>query len=392
MAGKKIIIITGLLIAISIPLTLSLIKQKTSINSRASAPDKLEAESGNLNSNAQRIDGDSTASGGSFVRLNTASTLSPTPISNPTTGTGSSYKPEFVAVTGGGAMPSTTGGINVQNYGAKGDGITDDTTSFKNAANAAATAGKPLLIPKTNAFYKIVGTITIKSSVIGTGGMPTIKQTNGDHGWGGTLFYVDNNVSGWIYNLHLVGDYAGQYFNYRDKTYPNGEGARNIRLGGVNGLTIKGNLLEDPWGDGVNDGSSSTAYPARNVLIENNTFKNAMRCAIALTTRSDQWAIMNNKIIHSSSYVNTIDAEPNAEQVVGEHLITNIEIAHNEYQVTSPYEVNMFTGWFDPTPGGNIWVHNNYGSWVGPFTKFVGLKGAPSTWTNVNVSNNIKTP
>lgn len=392
------IIFLGIL-AFVLPVTLLLIRDSQDLRSSAALPDQLETEAGVLSSSGVNTQSDSQASGGQYVRF--AKTSSPTPTNTPPSsgvGTGGSYSPQYLNVTGGGPMPSTTGGINVQSYGAKGDGVTDDTQAFKNAANAAGSTGKPLLIPKTNAFYNIKGTVSIKSSVIGVNGMPKIKQTSGIKGWTGTTFEIAHGVTGWIYNLHMIGEYEGQYFNYRrnlpdypDPVYPGGEGAHNIRIGRTNGLTIKGNIFEAAWGDGINGGTSSPTNPATNVLIDNNTFINAMRCAISATRTHDRWAIMNNKIIHSSYYVNPFDAEPNEENFPGENTITNYEIAHNEWQITSPYEVVLFTGWFDPTPGGNVWVYNNYGSWIGDFFREVGLKGAPSSWYNVNVWNNNET-
>lgn len=395
---KKVLSIVAItILALALPITIFLVRHQQNNQSNATAPDKLEAEGGTLNSYAQ-TKSDSQASGGQYVAF-TNSTPTPTPTTQISVGTGGSYKPVFVNVTGGGSMPSLTGAISASSYGAKGDGITDDTQALQNAANAAAIAGKPLIIPYTSAFYKITKTVYIKGSIIGTGGMPTIKQTSNDHSWYGVIFAVENNTTGWIYNLHLVGQYNGEYFNYRsnpptypNSVYPDNEGAATIRLGGVNGFTIKGNILENPWGDGVYDGASSQAYPARNVLIDNNTFINAMRCAIAVTGQSNNWAIFNNKIIHHSFYVNPIDLEPNAETTPGENYITNFEFGYNNYQITSPYPVNELTNWFDPTPGRNIWIHDNYGSWIGEFVHQVGYKGASSAWFNVNVSNNIKAP
>lgn len=390
MNQKKITLIVLILIIITLPLFLLGIKQSLDNRSRAAVADKLEAESGTLGGNAVAIS-DTTASGGSFVALgiNQANTPTPTPSQ---TGTGGTHTAQFLSITGGGSMPSLTGAISVTSYGAKGDGVTDDTTSIRNAANAAAASGKPLIIPATSSFYKISGPVTIKGSVIGTNGMPTIKQANtsGDTSLAG-IFIVTENTTGWIYNIHFIGTYAGQYFNYRSNppNYPNpvypsnGEWAHAIMLKGVNGLTIKGNLIENMWGDGISDGGP---IYNRNVLIDNNTFVNAMRCEISATTLADGWAIMNNKFTHSSYYVNPIDLEPNGDP----DYITNFEIAHNQFSITSPYPVVELTNWFDPTPGGNIWIHDNSGKWPGEFTHQVGYKGAPSAWTNVNISTNIK--
>jgi hypothetical protein len=408
MKGNRIPIILLIIIIVALPLLLLGIKSTLDNRSHAAAADKLEAEGGTLGGNAVTTS-DSTASGGSYVALGinssptpTASgptaTKTPTPTPNPSgVGTGGTRTPQFINVTGGGTMPSLTGAISAASYNAKGDGVTDDTTALKNAANAAAAAGKPLVIPATSSFYKITGPITVKGSVIGTNGMPTIKQTSGGTGTDtGAIFIIATNTTGWIYNIHFVGNYAGQYFNYRsnppdhpDPVYPGGEWAHSISLGGVNGLTIKGNLFDSPWGDGISDGSGpTTTNPARNVLIDNNTFSNAMRCEISATTQSNGWAIMNNKFIHGSYYVNPIDLEPNGEP----DFLTNFEIGYNDFRVTSPYPVVYLAGWFDPTPGGNIWAHDNFGNWAGQFYGVNGYHGAPSTWTNVNVTNNVETP
>ena len=53
------------------------------------------------------------------------------------------------------------GQINIMDFGAKGDGITDDTQAFQNAFNKAiATKGK-LVIPPPKSFYKITNTIDV---------------------------------------------------------------------------------------------------------------------------------------------------------------------------------------------------------------------------------------
>ena len=90
-AGKKIIIISGLLITLSIPLTLSLIRQQTNPNSHAAAPDQLEAEGGVLGGNAQ-IKTDALASGGQYIAFSNQ-TPTPTPLS------GLKYPPDTTLTT-----------------------------------------------------------------------------------------------------------------------------------------------------------------------------------------------------------------------------------------------------------------------------------------------------
>jgi len=63
--------------------------------------------------------------------------------------------------------------VSVKDFGAKGDGTTDDTTAFQNAINT----GKPVYVPK--ATYKITDTLTLNAgyrSLIGDEAMPVIEM------------------------------------------------------------------------------------------------------------------------------------------------------------------------------------------------------------------------
>lgn len=300
-------------------------------------------------------------------------------------GTGYEYMPSKVNVTGGGNMPDTTKGYICN---CDGSGATDATSCLQAALNTASAQKKILLIPYTEGYYKIYGQLSVNCSVMGIGGMPTIKQTSREKFT--SVFRCVNNMSGWIYNLHLVGTYNGS-----NGTIQN-EWNHLINLGGVNGVTIKGNLLEIPEGDCVTDNAQENdVNQCRNVLITNNSMINPWRCGISTNNLMNNWAILNNYITYSSSYVDPIDLEPWREESYNQ----NIEIAYNDIQTPLPawedathfYNgVVTLAGWFDSTPGGNIFIHHNYGVWGVPITKISGYKGAPSTWTNVVVTNNVE--
>lgn len=224
---------------------------------------------------------------------------------------------------------------------------------------------------------------------MGVGGMPTIKQTSRAK-YTSTLRCA-NNMTGWIYNLHIKGTFEGN-----NAAEAGNEWYHLINLGGVNGVTIKGNLLETPEGDCVTDNAQENdADQARNVLITNNTMLNPWRCNISFNCLTDRWAILNNYCTYSTRYVTPIDIGPWREQSYNQ----NIEIAYNNiYSPLAAREdathfyngIVALAGWFDPSPGGNIFVHHNYGDWGVPITKITGYKGAPSTWTNVLITNNIE--
>ncbi|WP_224245513.1 glycoside hydrolase family 55 protein [Hyalangium gracile] len=84
--------------------------------------------------------------------------------------------------------------FNVQRYGAKGDGVTDDTQAFKNAINAALSAsgryGAQNIIYVPNGIYKI--TDTLKSAV---------TNTTTWHGFRSGLFLQGESQAGTILRL-----------------------------------------------------------------------------------------------------------------------------------------------------------------------------------------------
>jgi hypothetical protein len=300
-------------------------------------------------------------------------------------GTGYNYSPSFLSVTGGGAMPDITDGYTCD---CDGTGATDATKCLQAALDEAKDLGKPLLIPATSEYYKINGTLQVNTSVIGINGMPTIKQTSTKTG--AVALRLVNNMTGWIYNLHIVGTYSGTGLT-------DTEFSHNISLGGVNGVTISNCLLELPKGDCITDNAQELDKNiSRNVLITNNSLLLPSRCNISFNNISDRWAIMNNYLTYAASYVDPIDIEP--YQLIS--FNTNIEIGYNNIQSPAPAQndgktrfydgIVKFAGWFDPTPGGNVFVHHNYGDWGAPFTSIDGFKGARSTWTNLVFLNNAE--
>lgn len=324
---------------------------------------------------------DASKSASATVTVASTSAPSPPPAGTSSQGTGTGYAPSYVSVTGGGAMPSTSGAVVAS---CAGNGSTDDTSCLQSAANAAHSQAKPLVIPATSSFYRITAPITVYGSVIGTGGMPTIKQTSACSSASCAGLRLAAGMTGWIYNLHLVG--AGS-------ASARGEYAHNINVGGVNGVTIKGNLLENPMGDGIADNAQENdgASAARNVLVDGNTFVNWGRCMVSLVNVSDRWAIMNNLASDDVAYVSPIDLEPWHEA----SSITNVEVGYNK--ITTPANaaetsagnyvgVVTVSGWFDSTPGANVYAHHNYGSW--PFSSFVKSASNAGSFSNVvNVSN-----
>jgi hypothetical protein len=115
--------------------------------------------------------------------------------------------------------------VSVKDFGAVGDGATDDTTAI--AAALVAATGKALYFPASSSFYRITNTLTIPADtmVYGDGYGSAIRQTTRER----NVFAAGNNCT--IQNLRLRGD--GVTSGGVDFTKNNGVviiGARNVKV------------------------------------------------------------------------------------------------------------------------------------------------------------------
>jgi hypothetical protein len=287
-------------------------------------------------------------------------------------GTGTAFGASYVTgATGGGAMPSWS--ENAVTASCAGDGATDDTSCLQAAANAARDQGKVLAIPAKPSFYRLTGPVKISTSVGGVGGTPVLKQTNTSATYGAQeVLLLARGMTGWVYNLHLVGTFDGSNAVT--------EFGHLVDVGSVNGVTLLGNVLENAMGDAIGtdvsrwDGGSG----GQNVLVDGNTIRNPYRCAVAFVYTQRNWTIVNNLMDKPVNYVSAIDIEPEAGgSVVG------VEIAYNRFVMDNrtPNPSRGADGkavfaWQTPntaSPGGNYYLHHNYGTFG---TGFFGLAGA----------------
>jgi len=123
-------------------------------------------------------------------------------------------------------------GINVRDYGATGDGVTDDTAALVSAANALVS-GQELFFPKgtylishsgfsdfTSVYGNIVCSFTGKDDISIVGDQATIKLVDHDIAtYGGLMMFRFENCNGIIFNgFH----FDMSYINYKDSSsfYP----------------------------------------------------------------------------------------------------------------------------------------------------------------------------
>lgn len=258
------------------------------------------------------------------------------------------------------------GWTDVLAYGARGDGVTDDTAAFR----AAAATGKKLRIPRPSAFYRISGTVRLQASMQGDGSMPEIRMigANGQESYSmfSVLDYTGPGLT--ISGVRLNGGWDG--------AAANGEWSHNILVKGSSNLTIEGNILEKPYGDNVLLGGENNPNPSRNVVIRDNQLLGPRRCNIALISSRDV-AITGNTIKKFNDYVSAIDLEPNPNPA---DSVWRTQITGNDFE--SPRAVAVLLYHFDygyPSDGlagGDVSVTGNTGTWMRFFTQV-------GNWTGV---------
>lgn len=280
--------------------------------------------------------------------------------------------------------------VNVKSHGAVGDGVTDDTSSFR----SAAATGKKLFIPATGAHYKLTAFVRIQNSVYGDGSMPELRMydADGDPDQGHTrnIFYV-SGYSGpglVIQGVHLNGGWYGG---------GNGEWGHCINIGNSSNVTVQHNVIERGYGDDVFIGSFSGA-PADNIVVQNNTLLTARRCNVA-ANHATGVVIRNNRIVKTeSTYVSAIDLEPDG---LGFQYVRGVTIEGNTFEVieqewnTGAISMNNPAG--NPSSG-DVSVVNNTGTWS-PTAGYMdivsgsgGLIGIVPhlPWYDVTASNNTR--
>lgn len=201
--------------------------------------------------------------------------------------------------------------ISVLDYGAVGDGVTDDTAAFQAALNAASTSGKSVFVPSATGY--VISGVTIDSDTIlegegygsklifksGTGSPVRMLSINGLTG--------DQKQNITIRNLHLAGSVVADGFDeYRPLLY----------MYGVKNVTVNNCWFIGFQGDGIGVVWTTLTEGNENITIQNNVFdgvNNDNRNAISVIG-CDKLLIDNNvfKNCTRSNMPGAVDIEPNS--------------------------------------------------------------------------------
>lgn len=222
--------------------------------------------------------------------------------------------------------------VSVKDFGAVGDGVTDDTAAIQAAIDA--TTGE-IVFPEGT--YKISAALNVKSNQNLIGDGATITMTNGVFLAGLSVISASNvRING----LKLVGASGGNSFDQaifisastnvtvencliqdigNEAVSPN-EWGHGIEIGGNSVNTkVVNNTIKNIKGYGNLRGDGITLRASSNTLIQGNTIDTNRRMQIAVIDNAIDVKIIGNHLLNG--YLAGIDVEPNSVNTTGEITI-----------------------------------------------------------------------
>lgn len=230
---------------------------------------------------------------------------------------------------------------NVACFGAKGDGVTDDTVAIQAALDAVNISFDQ------DGHYIVSSTLNASRSITGNNALLDNSAT-ADYKDGSTIIKYKNINTPWFKYVTRLRFASGN----TNKTGL-GEHGHHIRVISSDNILILGCDCDSPTGDGIYIGSENQEKSCTNIGIYKCRIRNPKRCGIALV--SVDGCIVDDCDIDHNSYVYAIDLEPNP---VANDSVNNITITNNRVKskrcciaLTDPRRDNV--------PMKNILIENN---------------------------------
>ena len=211
---------------------------------------------------------------------------------------------------------------NVRDYGARGDGIADDTPAFSRATAALPRSGGTVLVPDGVYLMNPLQSIVLRDGI-------TLHMSAG-----ATLKAIPVGESHYAIvqglNVNNIAILGGTILGERAQhSSAGGEWGMGINILGCTDVHIQDVQIRDCWGDGIYVGAGRTGE-SQHVVIQGCSAINNRRQGLSVTGCIDA-TIEDCHFLdtHGTAPQSGIDLEPNGRYVVRDITITKCEFERN---------------------------------------------------------------
>lgn len=248
-------------------------------------------------------------------------------------------KPDIpTEIVGNGLKPNIPTAITLQvkDYSAKGDGVTDDTTAIQNAIDDTyAKGGGTVFIPDGTYLVNPDVSINMKNNTRLNLSDNAALQATATSSTTNAVVKIKNITDVEVVGGKIIGDRVTH-------TGTKGEWGMGIELDDSSNISISNISISNCWGDGIYAGSNSESGYNSNVIIENFKIDNCRRNGISII--SVKGLTINNGVISNTNGTDPqcgIDLEPNyVTEYMQNVLIENVQSVNNaEYGLLFGYDI-----------------------------------------------------
>ncbi|GLQ49922.1 right-handed parallel beta-helix repeat-containing protein [Dyella flava] len=216
--------------------------------------------------------------------------------------------------------------LDVRNFGAMGNGVSDDTAAFQAAIDALPSSGGTIVVPNGNYMINALQGINLRSH--------TRLSL-----WGGAyLKAIPNNaerywiVKAWnVNNVEIEGGYfVGDRTQHQGST---GQWGYDINIEGSSNVYVHDTTLSNSWGDGIlvgGTGSGNTVVVSTGVTLNRVTSTNNRRQGLTIAPATQVY-VVNSSFTGSNGTApqSGIDIEPQTQGDTQQVRLENTTLSNN---------------------------------------------------------------